>query len=286
MIDGPTPLPPGSPVRSPLDWIIQHPFLALGAYLLAVSLFFLLFPGVDLAASGVFFTPEQGFWAQNVPFLRRFRELGPYLVRLVAITSVVILLLKLLLPERRPLVPLGKPLFLVTSLILGPGVLVNLILKNNWGRPRPVMVDVFGGDMPYQLVWVPSNWCSTNCSFVSGEGSAAMWLLAGLLLVAPKAWRWGIFIVLAPIGFLLSLNRVAFGGHFTSDTLLSWGLTLLVVLVLNRVFFQRPPAWLTDAALDDWFTRKGRLLQAVMMRSGTRVVARARRLLSHFSHHR
>ncbi|SHM97310.1 phosphatase PAP2 family protein [Roseibium suaedae] len=259
-----------------------HPFAAIAVYVAAVSLFFLVFPGVDLAASGVFFRPGDGFWAQDVPFLRQFRGLGPYLVRLIAIACVVILLLKLLLPARQPLVPLRKPLFLLTTLILGPGVLVNLILKNNWGRPRPVMVDLFGGDMPYQLVWVPSNWCSTNCSFVSGEGSAAMWLLAGLILVAPKAWRWGVLAVFAPIGFLLSLNRVAFGGHFTSDTLLSWGLTLAVVLLVHRVFFRWTPAWATDAALDERLTRWGRSLHGAGGRIANRMGRMGRRFLGMF----
>ncbi|MBD8892119.1 phosphatase PAP2 family protein [Roseibium litorale] len=282
MTDGPASPPPATPVRRPLHWIAQHPFLSLGGYVIAVSLFFLIFPGVDLAASRLFFTPEQGFWAQDIAFLRHFRELGPYLVRIIAIACVAVLLLKLLLPARSPLVPLRKPLFLLMSLILGPGVLVNLILKNNWGRPRPVMVDLFGGDMPYQLVWVPSNWCSTNCSFVSGEGSAAMWLLAGLILVAPKAWRWGIVLVWAPIGFQLSLNRVAFGGHFTSDTLLSWGLTLLVVLLVHRALFRWTPAWATDAALDERLTRWGRRLHRGVNRLACSVCRLVCRFLAMF----
>lgn len=260
MTDGQPPVPPVSASSRTFQWMARHPFQALAVYLAIVSLFFLFFPQVDLAISGAFFSPDQGFWAQDVPFLRRFRALGPYLVRLVAVVSAAILILKLLLPARRPLLPLRQPLFLITTLILGPGVLVNLILKNNWGRPRPVMVDLFGGSMPYQPVWLPSNWCATNCSFVSGEGSAAMWLVAGLVLLAPKAWRVSMLAVLIPLGLLLSANRVAFGGHFTSDTLLSWGLTLLVVAVVYKFFYQAPPAWLTDEALDERLTRWGRRL--------------------------
>ncbi|WP_417687589.1 phosphatase PAP2 family protein [Roseibium sp.] len=271
-------------LRTTCDWAYAHPVRALLIYIAAVSAFFLAFPAVDLWASGLFYSADQGFWAQGEPFLRRFRHLGPHLVKIIAVLCVLVLLAKLFLPARRPFMPLRTPVFLLTTLILGPGVLVNLILKNNWGRPRPVMVDVFGGDMPYQPVWLPTNWCDTNCSFVSGEASAGMWLV-GAVLVAPVAWRLALLVFLVPLGLLLSLNRIAFGGHFLSDTLLSWGLTLLVIVLVHRFLFVQAPRWLHDSHLDEWFTRKGRVLQVLLNRNGARLVARLRRFLRMFSTH-
>ncbi|WP_209004063.1 phosphatase PAP2 family protein [Labrenzia sp. CE80] len=265
----------------PLAWTAANPMKAVGLYLLAISAFFFVFPAVDLWASGLFYSDEGGFFARNEAFLRRFRHLGPHLVKIVAITSVVVLLAKLFLPARSPLMPLRAPVFLLTTLILGPGILVNMILKNNWGRPRPVMVDVFGGDMPYQPVWLPTDWCDTNCSFVSGEASAGMWLIVAVF-IAPVAWRLALLAFLLPLGLLLSLNRIAFGGHFLSDTLISWGLTLLVILVVHRILYVQAPAWLRDTHLDEWFTRKGRTLQVMMNRGGTRAAARMRRFAGMF----
>jgi lipid A 4'-phosphatase len=267
------------------QWSLANPMKAVGVYLLLVSVFFLMFPSVDLWASGLFYSETGGFTAQSVSFLRRFRHLGPFLVKIVSVLCVGVLLLKLLFPGRSPLMPLRAPVFLLSTLILGPGVLVNLVLKNNWGRPRPVMVDLFGGDMPYQPVWLPTNWCDTNCSFVSGEASAGMWLVAALVLVAPVAWRLALLCFLVPLGLLLSLNRIAFGGHFLSDTMLSWGLTLLVVLAVYRFLYVQAPRWLHDRRLDEWFTRKGRILQVVMKRSGARLSIRVRRFLSMFTDH-
>ena len=254
---------------------------AVMVYIALVSGFFLIFPAVDLWVSGLFYSDEAGFWAQSDPFLRRLRYLGPYLVRIIAIASGAVLVLKILLPGRRPLVPLRAPLFLLTTLILGPGVLVNLILKNNWGRPRPVMVDQFGGDLPYQLVWWPTNLCDTNCSFVSGEASAGIWLLAAVFL-APAAWRFALSCFVLPLVFVLSVNRIAFGGHFLSDTMISWGLTLLVILGMYRLLYISPPGFLRDENLDEWFTRKGRLIHAVAANSGARILASARRFLGMF----
>ncbi|WP_208995316.1 phosphatase PAP2 family protein [Roseibium hamelinense] len=219
----------------------------------------MVFPRVDIWASGLFYSDDAGFSAGNIPILREFRHLGPYLIQVTAIVCVLVLLLKLLVPGRAPLLPLRIPVFLVSTLIIGPGILVNAILKDNWGRPRPRSVEEFGGDLPFQYVWVPSNACDSNCSFVSGEASAAMWLVA-LAFVAPRAWRSAILCFVLPLGFLLSLNRIAFGGHFLSDTLISWGLTLLVLLLTYRFLYVAGPRFVHDRHLDVWFTRCGRQL--------------------------
>ncbi|WP_306303363.1 phosphatase PAP2 family protein [Pseudovibrio denitrificans] len=45
--------------------------------------------------------------------------------------------------------------------------------------------------------------------------------------------------------FVLSANRVAFGGHYFSDTLLSWGITMLVIIGVYHYLYQRTPNWLS-----------------------------------------
>ena len=263
-----------SRLRKAWNWCRLHPMLAVSLYILVVSLFFLAFPKVDFWASGLFFSTTDGFWAQNEPFLRDVRHLGPFLVRVIAIVCVAVLLLKLLVPSRRPLMPLRQPVFLLSTLILGPGVLVNLVFKNNWGRPRPRSVEEFGGELPFQPVWKITDYCDSNCSFVSGEASAAMWLVS-VAFIVPATWRKLTLAFVLPLGLILSVNRVAFGGHFFSDTLLSWGVTLLLVLGVYRLLYQNKPPLVTDAKLDEWFTIKGRKLQ----RAGQRVYIRARRAM-------
>src|SRR5262245_4094209 len=43
------------------------------------------------------------------------------------------------------------------ALALGPGLLVNGILKPLWGRPRPYQVESFGGARPYRYWWQPDH---------------------------------------------------------------------------------------------------------------------------------
>ena len=69
-------------------------------------------------------------------------------------------------------------LFVITCLALGPGVVSNLVLKDNWGRARPSQIVQFGGKRTFSAAPVPSQQCKKNCSFVSGEASSiCMFLL-------------------------------------------------------------------------------------------------------------
>ncbi|WP_051241982.1 phosphatase PAP2 family protein [Stappia stellulata] len=241
-----SPPPTRDPLAEPV--VFRRLLAATFAYIAVVSVFFLAFPQVDQAATGLFYDAQAGFRAASDPFFMRLRELGPFLVKLVAGGSLVVLVAAAIFPRLPDLVSLRAPLFLLSTLALGPGVLVNAVFKNNWGRPRPNAVDLFGGDAPYVEVWRISNYCARNCSFVSGEASSSFWLVT-LALLAPPRWRAGILWVVLPLCLVLSANRVAFGGHFLSDTLLSWGLTFLVILGLYHLFYRSPPELLREARL-------------------------------------
>ncbi|WP_422041342.1 phosphatase PAP2 family protein [Roseibium sp.] len=273
---------PKSPLRKIAGWCRAHPMVCVTIYIAAVSAFFLAFPRVDFLVSGLLYSETAGFWAQNDAFLRDVRHLGPFLVRVIAISCVAVLVLKLLAPGRPPILPLRQPLFLLTTLIMGPGVLVNTILKDNWGRPRPRYVEEFGGDLPHQPVWVISDHCERNCSFVSGEASAAIWLTSVAFLV-PASWRKATLCFVLPLCVILSANRVAFGGHFFSDTLISWGVTLLLILAVYHLLYQRVPPLVTDRKLDEWFTVKGRRLHRSLRRAGRRAKRLLHGILQRFS---
>lgn len=248
----------------------RYPVTACAIYIACVSSFFVLLPGVDIAVSKAFWSPEAGFAAERSPFLVRLRHLGPHLVRLTALAAAAIMLLKIAFPDRPPLLPLRIPLFLLSTLAIAPGLVVNAILKDNWGRPRPRMLEMFGGDAPYVPVWQIADHCEKNCSFVSGEASSGIWLVA-LAFLVPASWRIAVAAPALLLAFALSLNRVAFGGHFLSDTMLSWGITMLVIILIHRLLFVHCPKWLGDEALDRGLGRAGHGLRRLVSRLADRV---------------
>ena len=104
---------------------------------------------------------------------RHLRDLFTYVIAALAAPAFIALAIKLVLPRRRMLIPARAALFLIATLALGPGLVTNVILKDNWGRPRPPEVTQFNGPEQFRPWWDPRGPCERNCSFVAGEGRAA-----------------------------------------------------------------------------------------------------------------
>lgn len=212
--------------------------LALGATGI-LSLYFLLFPGVDVAMSAAFHTAGEGFALSSDPVLRALRKSSSIILGLILLGLIGRIAFRLM-TRRPPGRDFRRGAFLLIGLAVGPGLLVNTVLKGLWGRPRPVHTEMFGGDAPYVPVWQISDWCQSNCSFVSGEAASATWLVAAAWVLCPAAWRsWALPLAVA-YGAALSINRLAFGGHFLSDILLSWSLTGLVLAALYPLLIVAP----------------------------------------------
>jgi membrane-associated PAP2 superfamily phosphatase len=245
------------PVRLATIWVAERPVILAAITALLLSLLFILLPRFDLWFSGGFYDPEtSSFPASRIPFAIWLREAANTVVWIIALALIGTVILKIALPRRPSAVAPRTVAFFLTSLILGPGILVNGFLKEISGRPRPEGILDFGGESPFVPAWRFTDYCATNCSFVSGEASTAIWLVV-LVVVAPPRWRRAVLVATLAFATLVSLNRIAFGGHFLSDVLISWALTLFVIAVVHFVLFVAPPAFLTNDAMEGALTRLG-----------------------------
>ncbi len=131
-------------------------------------------------------------------------------------------------------------LFLALSMLLGPGLMVNYVFKDHWGRARPAQIEEFGGNAHFTPPWVISNQCDKNCSFVCGHCSVGFALLAiAFVSRRPRVWLFGAIAT----GATLGLMRIGQGGHFLSDVLFSffvvfftiWGLHHFLTRALGSV---------------------------------------------------
>lgn len=127
-------------------------------------------------------------------------------------------------------------LFLVILLALGPGLLVNSVFKEHWGRPRPREVIELGGVKPFHQPW-QSGYSGKGRSFPSGHSSAAFYLIAPFFLYRKsrpglaQSWLAGGLV----FGGFMSYARIAQGGHFLSDCLWALGMVWLTALILAEV---------------------------------------------------
>ena len=229
------------PGATPASWYRLYAVLAgFAGFLILMN----LFPGVDLWLAAQFYSAEtgtfrQGYWYENI---RDLNKALPACV--IAILAARLVLPKTLWPgDTRALV------FLFFTLVVGNVLLVNMVLKDNWGRPRPVQTEQFGG--PHQFVGpaLPSDACARNCSFASGEAAlgfsyAALGAVSGgpvavVLIVAGTVW-----------GAFIGWVRIAMGGHYFSDVASSAFIIYVTAWFWLHIIYVRRPKWVRGVYLD------------------------------------
>ena len=234
-------------------------------FMLAVSVVFLVVPQIDIWFTGLFHDPEIGFPAKRIPILRAVRDLNNVVIAVVVATLFASIVLKLALPDQPSLIRPQVSSFILSTLLVGNVLVVNGLLKSFSGRPRPTNVERFGGDQPFHNVWDLTGPCPRNCSFVSGEGSSAFWVFA-IWVVAPNNIRRATFVPAIVYVIAISLNRVAFGAHFLSDVLMSWGVMALVIAVAWRFLMQNPLDWLSNERQEARWRKAGLAIRGAIAR--------------------
>ncbi|MHC3994307.1 phosphatase PAP2 family protein [Thiomicrolovo sp. ZZH C-3] len=212
--------------------ILCIPAAAWGAMAVTALLLY-LFPQIDIAVSSLFYSPETGFEQGGTLWERLiYHSVG------VVLTAIYVGALLLWLYNRvsgRALLAFNgkKLLYLLLVAALGSGIFVNLVLKQNWGRPRPDQTTLFGSDRHFTPAFVMSD--QRGKSFSSGHTSGAFALLA--LIFLTRRHRRSVALAVLTYGTAVSLARIAAGGHFFSDVLVSIMIMYIVAGVLYDRFF-------------------------------------------------
>jgi len=207
--------------------------LVVSLLALVTSLVFTL-TDLDIAVQRWFFSPEGDFkWplerAWPWSWLRDFLAPVPAVIAIAAAFGVLVA------GYFRPGLARYRAhcLFVILALILGPGVLVNGIIKERWARPRPRQIENFGGHLVYRPAVVPGP-NEGGLSFPCGHSSVAFYLTVFYFLFRRKRrlWAWTALTVSVVFGGLVGLGRMVAGAHFLSDVLWSAYLVFLVSHVL------------------------------------------------------
>ncbi|WP_051312441.1 phosphatase PAP2 family protein [Pseudodonghicola xiamenensis] len=221
---------------------------------LAVALLFATFPGIDLAAARLVYDPVTGtFPAEQSQSLQALRSI---VWKFLNFSTLGLLGLTIygLFTRHTLRIPPRFWGWCVSLVLLGPGILVNLILKSHWGRARPAQIEQFGGQARFTPPFQITDQCQHNCSFVSGEASlvTAGGLIIGAILwhvVPPQRRRW-LVATLAVLVLALASMRFFKGRHFLSDVIWAMIFTSTLAWTLARLFrLERIHARVTASAL-------------------------------------
>ncbi len=177
---------------------------------------------------------EAYYYAQGFSTNALYRFMYNYSVypaQIVAVLSCIALILSYWKPKyykwRK------ASLVLVLTMVFGAGFLVHTVLKDHWGRPRPKQVIEYGGRQTFRPYYQPNFFKQPepSRSFPCGHCTMGFYFFAvSFVLWRYKydLWGWILFGLALIWGALLGLTRMAQGGHFLSDVLMT-GIILWVV---------------------------------------------------------
>ncbi|MBA3956884.1 MAG: phosphatase PAP2 family protein [Parachlamydiaceae bacterium] len=175
---------------------------------------------MDLAVSRYFYV--EGHFSSYPLFLFMYHY-GYLIGNIVACAAAVVLVGSYLVKRWKKW--RSPALLLVLTMLVGAVVISHAIFKDNWGRPRPKQVEEFGGLQQFRPFYEP-NFSSPepSKSFPCGHCTTGFFFFA-LALIGKRMGNTNLtavgFVLAVVLGGLLSLTRIAQGGHFLSDTLAS-----------------------------------------------------------------
>ncbi|MDC0226806.1 phosphatase PAP2 family protein [Alphaproteobacteria bacterium] len=222
-------LQPLQKINSDNFYLILITFFVLSIYLGVGS-------SLDIYISNLFYLGNSQFLIQDY-----------YLISIVVrkVFLFIILFYILILPFISCYLPIKKVylnfvfnikeiIFVFVTTLFNLLIVVNMLLKNLWGRARPNDIYQLGGQDIFTPWFKYSEACYNNCSFVSGDASVGFSLIIIYFITKNKFFLW--FSLFA--GFLIGAIRILEGGHFFSDIVVA-GLIVFILSFFQHQFYKK-----------------------------------------------
>jgi lipid A 4'-phosphatase len=216
-------------------------------------------PGLDLTVAAKYYSAQAGFFHADDPLVRVLYEWTPNTGRGLVILMLVYALIAPLISKwfaargktdlaRKSAGPWRHSAVLVVCCaLLGPGLLIEGLLKDTMGRPRPLHIEQFGGTEVFHGPFELGADTKRHRSFVSSHAAAGFALMSLGLNCGP-VWRRRWLLVGVVTGGIIGLGRMMQGAHFLSDIVFAfygvWLSCELVAWIDRRLQHgkPRPPA--------------------------------------------
>ena len=221
------------------EWLPQLAALVLLALLGTLPFWW---TDLDTRAAALFYHPAaEDPWSESSrPLWAFLYQAAPLIAGLVLIGSLLTFAAALIWPSLRRL--RRYAVLLMAATLLGPGLVVNGVFKDHWGRPRPHQTLALGGTQAY----VPplahnAPGQGKGKSFPCGHSSVGYLLGAFFLIWRRRRPRlaWAALLGSITLGTLIGVARMSAGDHFLSDVIwsavLAYGVAFLLYYFVLRI---------------------------------------------------
>lgn len=211
--------------------------VAAAVVLMPIAFLFTFHASPDIEISRLFHDPQGGWIGETDPVHRTLRRIFQLSGLLPAACLAISLIRRLYLGRWWLGLDLRAIIFAILVVAIGNGLVVNVLLKDQWGRARPRQVEAFGGTADYTHPWVVTDQCRRNCSFVSGEAGYGFSYAAIAFVPAFARRRHVLLTAGVGAGVVFGYVRIAAGGHFISDVFWAGIVTIAMIGLLHRLVY-------------------------------------------------
>ncbi len=191
-----------------------------------------LFPTLDLDFSTFFYHNNNGFIYKNTDIVRFLFLSIPILTKALIIISLFWAFFDFIKYKKLKSIFLSWSFYIIITAAIGPGLIVNYGLKENFGRARPTQIENFGGKKDFTRAMLITDQCDRNCSFCSGHAAMGYYFTSFAYILPPIYFSW-VYITALLFGSLVGFSRILMGGHFISDVAAS----CFIILVVNHILY-------------------------------------------------
>ncbi|AIL65481.1 PAP2 (acid phosphatase) superfamily protein [Rickettsiales bacterium Ac37b] len=203
------------------------------------GILFFLFPNLDLYITKIFYKQNHQFFLGHHNIVLFFYNIVPYIVKALIVSYAIIFIIININKKKSFLLNNKIIIYLALALIIGPGLTINTIFKDQvFGRARPKHITEFGGSKSFSTPFTIAKECMKNCSFVSGHAAIGFYFTAFAFLIRKKSLATLIFYSSVIFGFIIGAARILQGGHFFSDVIFSGFIVISINYLLYILMFK------------------------------------------------
>ncbi|MBW6515903.1 MAG: phosphatase PAP2 family protein [Candidatus Cloacimonetes bacterium] len=208
--------------------------LAILLVILFVGTYIFRTTDLDIRIQRLFFSQTEGWFLYNLLLFRLIYYYGNIPAILTVIGAIVFLVVGI--KNKKYAIYRKINFFIILTMLIGPGLVVNAVYKEHWGRPRPRHITEFGGNEQHLRVW-NKGISGTGNSFPCGHASMGYFFFVFYFIFRGKNRKLANISLLFALAFgsLIGLARIAQGGHFASDVLWTAGFLYLISFLLYHL---------------------------------------------------
>ncbi|MDR2105058.1 MAG: phosphatase PAP2 family protein [Deferribacteraceae bacterium] len=198
-----------------------------------LALMFRFFPSIDVMASSLFFCDDGTFWLED-SLIGSLVYYGVDIAVVIVTAFFIFYFIASFVKREANFLHLPRifVVYIALVFIIGPGIVVNKLLKEKVGRARPFQTTYFMGKADFSPAFKVTEFGGKYASFVSGHAAFGFFWMALAFPMKNRSNRRKYLSFGFSLGAAIGFVRILQGKHYLSDVVFSFFFVYIAAAVL------------------------------------------------------